>query len=374
MQVGSVRAAACHALGHRLLIIFLAVTAIGVVMGSPSPITQTQAAVRARPIPWLSPRIRLRWTPWVRDGRVETITQVGDVVVLGGDFTTVSPHVRKQRSLARLSLPSTLPRARYSWLRSGSRGPVYSLAPGPRAGTVYVGGGIHERQRRYPQVTGVTRAVHRRAEHRLAFSVHERSRSRLVLVEPADRRRNVHAVRSADPRWSRLGQLDHGRVGPVDDDQVGTEPQLDHWQHGRKAPVGVEDFDLSRDGHTLVVVGNFRTAGGLRATKSLCSTWSGAAPTVRTDWATTAFSSVCSSRSFDSWVRDVDVAPDGSYFVVATTGGPYPGTLCDTGSRWELGVSVRTPRRHGRRSRAATLCCPSPSPGQPSTSAAISDG
>jgi hypothetical protein len=36
-------------------------------------------------------------------------------------------------------------------------------------------------------------------------------------------------------------------------------------------------------------------------------------------------------------MRDVDIAPDGSYFVIATTGASRAGSLCDTASRWELG-------------------------------------
>jgi len=36
-------------------------------------------------------------------------------------------------------------------------------------------------------------------------------------------------------------------------------------------------------------------------------------------------------------MRDVDIAPDGSYFVIATTGAYRAGSLCDTASRWELG-------------------------------------
>ena len=34
---------------------------------------------------------------------------------------------------------------------------------------------------------------------------------------------------------------------------------------------------------------------------------------------------------------DVDIAPDGSYFVIATTGAYRADSLCDTASRWELG-------------------------------------
>ena len=34
-------------------------------------------------------------------------------------------------------------------------------------------------------------------------------------------------------------------------------------------------------------------------------------------------------------MRDVEMSPDGSYFVVATTGGPTANTLCDVAARWE---------------------------------------
>jgi hypothetical protein len=57
-----------------------------------------------------------------------------------------------------------------------------------------------------------------------------------------------------------------------------------------------------------------------------------------TDWATTRFQQQCASV-FDTYMRDVDVSPDGSYFVVGTTGAYRAGSLCDAASRWELGTS-----------------------------------
>jgi len=38
-------------------------------------------------------------------------------------------------------------------------------------------------------------------------------------------------------------------------------------------------------------------------------------------------------------MRDVDISPDGSYFVVGTTGAFRAGSLCDAAARWERGAS-----------------------------------
>ena len=37
-------------------------------------------------------------------------------------------------------------------------------------------------------------------------------------------------------------------------------------------------------------------------------------------------------------MRDVDISPDGSYFVVGTTGAYRAGSLCDAAPRWDLGA------------------------------------
>lgn len=78
-------------------------------------------------------------------------------------------------------------------------------------------------------------------------------------------------------------------------------------------------------------------------------------PVSVTDWATTRFQQQC-AKVFDTYMRDVDISPDGSYFVVGTTG------------------AYRAGSRPGSTTPAATPCTAWPSPGPRSTSAATSAG
>ena len=52
-------------------------------------------------------------------------------------------------------------------------------------------------------------------------------------------------------------------------------------------------------------------------------------------WFSTRWNEDCAS-SLQFYTRDVDWAPDGSYFAIVTTGAGFPGTtkLCDTITRW----------------------------------------
>ena len=64
------------------------------------------------------------------------------------------------------------------------------------------------------------------------------------------------------------------------------------------------------------------------------------------NWETERYVPACSSH-FSNYIRDVDFSPDGSYFVVATTGAtaiafggtPLSGPLCDSSARWETSAT-----------------------------------
>ena len=65
----------------------------------------------------------------------------------------------------------------------------------------------------------------------------------------------------------------------------------------------------------------------------------GSSAVVQSDWNTTRYQPLCFSNAFDSDVRAVRFAPDGSWFVITATGGHNGGTLCDTASRFETNAT-----------------------------------
>ncbi|MBW3537338.1 MAG: hypothetical protein KY395_06175 [Actinobacteria bacterium] len=104
----------------------------------------------------------------------------------------------------------------------------------------------------------------------------------------------------------------------------------------------VETIAVTPDGTTLVAGGNFLQADGKRrvqvALVDLASR-----PARVLDWQTDRYDTrdpvtgeLKCAQGHDTHIRDIDVSPDGRYFVVVTTGGYQRGQLCDTAARWEI--------------------------------------
>lgn len=106
-------------------------------------------------------------------------------------------------------------------------------------------------------------------------------------------------------------------------------------QDHAQAPVGVDKFDITPDGTRMIAIGNFRMADGLERDQVVMIRLGTTAATVDPAWRTQQYDTTCYFWAFDSFVRDVQFAPDGSYFALVTSGGGNPGTLCDTLTRWE---------------------------------------
>jgi hypothetical protein len=113
--------------------------------------------------------------------------------------------------------------------------------------------------------------------------------------------------------------------------------------------TNIQRFDMNPAGTELVAVGNFAAVGGQTreqvAMIDTPATGNAAVSAWSTDRYDNAHNPQCASV-FNTFVRDIDFAPDGSYFAVSATGafggGASVGTLCDTVTRWETTPGATT--------------------------------
>ncbi|WP_268793631.1 PKD domain-containing protein [Serinicoccus chungangensis] len=101
----------------------------------------------------------------------------------------------------------------------------------------------------------------------------------------------------------------------------------------RDGHLAISGSDITPDGSTMVVIGNFQRVGGLPRTQIAMLDLSSGGVAV-SDWQTNRYGDGCSS-SFLSYMRAVEFSPDGSYFAVATTGAYSSTYQCDTVARWD---------------------------------------
>ncbi|GII02270.1 hypothetical protein Pta02_42780 [Planobispora takensis] len=270
-------------------------------------------------------------TPHVLDGIVNAVTLVGGTVVVGGSFTEVR-EARDSTVLERANV--------FAYDLATGRivpgfdpylnGAVTALAAGAD-GTVYAGGG-------FTATDGVvTRKVVRlrlsdgspvtdfRA-HAFGGSVTSLVRSGSRLYVGGD---FTHVGRTPRTALARVDAVT-GAVDPEFAITPGTP-------RGSRTKV----YAMALSGSRLAVDGSFTTLDGLsRPQLGLIDV--GATRAKVADWRTDAYAPSCSA-AFPSYVRGLDFAPDGRYFVVVTSGGPGgPRKLCDSAARFETHIRGET--------------------------------
>lgn len=265
------------------------------------------------------------WTPHVLDGSVKSIVQVGDTVVVGGDFSSVADPVGG-KTLTRKNIFAF----EYGTGRISSDftpvvdGTVLSLVVGPE-GTVYAGGGFTTvngspsrgiTQLSVPEgtaVSGFTATVDNGSVRRLA-------------------RHGSHLY--AGGSFSAVGGQKRSGLVRLDAATGAVDPGFDiAVSHPRRGPLRLQELALSPDGRRLLINGTFtRVDGRSRPQIAMIDTGSAAL----SDWSTGAYAADCDYSRMHTYMRQMDFSPDGSYFAVVTAGGPdiKPG-LCKTVARFE---------------------------------------
>jgi PKD repeat protein len=293
------------------------------------------------------------YTPDVNNGQVDTVGQVGSTVFVGGTFTSVSPHGSTATQARQHVFGFTDGTgAIVSGFNPTVNGTVDSIIAGPSPGTVLIGGafstvdGVNTKVALLNASTGAIMAGWKApaingevntmvlSGTRLYIggfftTVGGQSRVGLSVLDP-----NSGALQSyAVPSFT-----GHHNWGRNCDPTTAT---------CSKAGTGIKAMDINPAGTRLVAIGNFVNVSGTTGLRDQIAVLnlSSSAATVDDGWATAAYTAKCIASSYDVYVRDVQFSTDGSYFVVAATGGGAgqhntdgTRTSCDTAARYETGT------------------------------------
>ena len=279
------------------------------------------------------------WTPHVVDGEVDDIVQIGSRIYAGGTFSEVrqtpdGPNISRSFLFAFDATTGAIDE------RFAPRfdGPVMTLAVSPD-GNLFVGGVFNRVNGDLsPKLVELGAASGNRIAR---FDATADAAVRELIV----RGRTLYA----GGIFTHIGGVKRRGLAALDatTGRVGRDFQIRVARPRRQGTTpGVYAMDVTSDGSTMIVLGNFRRVGGQDRSQAAMIDLGGKRATVE-PWATRAFAPQC-GRRFWTYMRDVDFSPDGRYFAIVTSGGysggPDAGVVCDTASRWE----TRPRDRHAR--------------------------
>jgi chitodextrinase len=304
----------------------------GLIVATPAPAlaVDTPQSVVVNPDP-------SDWTPQIQDGEVDAILQVGTKVIVGGTFT----QVRKFDTSAILTRnylfafdmntgvidPNFVPQLDKA---------VTSLAPAPDGTSVFVGGN-------FSTVNGASfkKLVRIRISDGQVISGFKANANAKVQ----DLEFNNGKLYVAG-NFTQIKSTARSGLARLDPNTGAVDPNLDlPFTDPLRGVLGIEEMDVSADGSKLVAIGAFGKVAGLDRVQAAVLDV-GTVPATVSSWQTSDYpvyvpgstTTWCSS-SFTSYMRSVKISPDGSYFVIATTGAFRANRLCDTASRWELNAT-----------------------------------
>ncbi len=313
---------------HALLAVAVVATALVAVPG------RAEAAVIPEPVAGrvvsANPDNR---TPHARSGEVRAFAQIGNTVYVGGTFV----EIRTAASATWISRPYLFAYDRTTGAVSTTflprlDGAVNALLVNPEGDLVV--GGV------FKTVNGV-------------------QRRNLVAVDPATGatvddwtgRSDGGVVRTmaqvggdiyVGGAFNWLNGVQRHGLARIDAASGAIDPSfVVHATGGRNnAAPYVWTIDVTPDGRTLVMGGNFTLVNGLARNQIAVIEISATGEPSVADWSTQRYVPPCAApNTFIHYVQDVDFSDDGSYFVVGSNGGGgWPAAYCDALVRFETDV------------------------------------
>ncbi|MER7277212.1 PKD domain containing protein [Dactylosporangium sp. NPDC000244] len=269
------------------------------------------------------------WTPNVLDGTVSAMAVVGGTVVVGGDFTQVADSASGVKYKRRYLFAFELGTGRILDASATVDGPVTALAPAPDGVGVFVAG-------RFAKVNGQPRTG--------LAEVNAVTGATVPGFAATAGKGQIRTLATAGSwlyiggSFTQLGGLPRVALARVDAATGTTDAAFDLRLARRdRGLVKVEEVAVSADGARVAAVGAFDSAAGQKRTQLVVAD-AGAAPAV-SGWSTDAYTGRCNTL-YDSYLRGVDFAPDGTWIVVSATGGMSgPTRMCDSAARFDVAGS-----------------------------------
>ena len=274
------------------------------------------------------------WTPNVESGRVNALLQVGNKIIAVGKFTTVSHGGVSYTRNNIFAYDATSGAVDTAFVPNVGTSEVFDVADAGD-GNIFIGGafssvnGVSKTKRiaKINTTTGAPVTTFKSPSPNIAISDIQVSNGRLVIA-------GGFTTIAAQPRslMAALNPTTGADTGFIN------FTFSDTWNGDA---LGIKHFDISDDGSRLVAVGNWRNVDGQSRPQIMMADLSGATATLSA-WSTQRFTTQCAGV-FGTYLRDVDIAPNGQYFVTAATGawagGVYSGTLCDSVARFEINTA-----------------------------------
>jgi hypothetical protein len=310
-------------MGRRVL---LALLSTAVLVGL---VAQPGAAVNV-PQPAVVSSNPADWSPHVLDGKVVAIVQVGNKIVAGGQFTRVASAAYPATAIPRSHIFAfdATTGAIDTAFAPVLDAEVESLAVAPDGLHVFAGG-------KFTRINGVAQkslVKLRLSDGARITAFKGKTNARVKDMAVSGGRLYIGGT------FATVNGVARTALAALDPVSGALLPDVALAFTGpRTGTVNVDKFDITPDGTRLIAIGNWTNVGGLQRDQIVVLDLT-TSPVRVTDWATTRYQQQC-SPSFDTYMRDVDISPDGSWFVVVTTGAYRAGSLCDTAARWEVGRS-----------------------------------
>jgi hypothetical protein len=282
------------------------------------------------------------FTPNVMNGAVLTMAKVGNLIIVGGTFTTVrnagsGTNITRRNVFA---FDSTTGRVSGAFAPNPN-GTVHKVLPGADGRSVYLGG-------EFTKITSARRVVKVGRLTKLSVA----SGARVTRFAPGSFDNSVRDLEVTGNRLWVAGKFSkvQGRKQRALGTVNATTGAYDRFFTGTFAGVHRPSLKFSTTSvlaistdprnSQLVAVGNFTSVNGAKRSQIVKLALTGTRATVA-NWNTRLYQSACSKR-FESYVSDVSYAPNGRFFVVSTTGGyggagaSLAGTSgCDVVARFE---------------------------------------